>query len=225
MNVKTTGELVRATTRTALIAVVAGVALFALPAPASAASWQDAGSPSSDCYNEGVEGWSFYRFCWAKKKRVNDNTPTKDVFAFRTSISGYATNGKYLAKLWTEPMPRSSSPAMSWEGVDSYKPDTSTSTSTNCKSWSWSVGVSYVVEAAFTQTSEICDQEKYYPKFYDADGHHAGVWSVTGSCIPAGSGNTRKAAVGMVVRVGQGKVPLWDSARRGANAYSSSSSC
>ena len=191
---------------------------LALPAPAQAADWD---LVDSACHDDGTEGWTFYTWCWGKKKRLNDGNGDKDIYAFKMTSSGNSTDGKYLDRLWVEPDPRETSPNMVWHGTDPFKPDHTISTNTNCVGWEMTIGGG-PVPAAFSVNGQVCDTESFGPKLYAEDGHHAGVWNDS-NCVP--SGTVRKVTSLVLVRVNQGKLPLWSSERRGADAYSSRESC
>lgn len=208
----------RKTLRVAGLALLMACVFQLAPAPAQAADWEDVGS---NCYDDGVEGWTFYTWCWGKKKRLNDGSSTKDIYAFKMTSSGNSTDGKYLDKLWVEPDPRDTSPAMEWQGTDPFKPDQTYSTDTACLDWTLTIGGG-PVPAAFSVGGRVCDTESFGPKLYAEDGHHAGVWNDS-NCVAAGT--VRKVSSLVLVRVNQGKVPLWSSDLRGANAYSSRDSC
>lgn len=57
---------------------------------------------------------------------------------------------------------------------------------------------------------QVCDTESFGPKLFAEDGHHAGVWNDS-NCVA--SGTVRKVTSLVLVRVNQGKLPLWSSER------------
>lgn len=206
------------------IATMAAVAVCAsslLASPAEASSWK---TLNGGCSYGGVDGWSTYLMCYTRKKRVNDHTPRKDVYSFDMTLSGSATNGKYLAKLWVEPYPSGSSAPQSWDGAQPYKPIASTETTGSCKGWSWTIGVEAGLQASYSESGQVCNSEAYDPKMYKNDpGHWAAIWSASGSCLP--SGRVRYVAAAVDVHVRQGGAAHWATDHDGARAYSDQGSC
>ena len=195
------------------------IALATMPTVAHAAEWT---MVDSDCHSDGVEGWTLYNWCWAKKKRLNDGSGSKDIYAFKMTSSGQSTNGKYLDKLWVEPEPRDTSPAQEWQGADPWAPDQTYQTSHDCVNWNITIGGG-PVPAAFSVGGNVCETETFGPKLYrDDPGHHAAIWSDS-NCVS--SGVVRKVSALVLVRVNQGALPLWSSTKRGANAFTDRSSC
>lgn len=193
----------------ASVAIVTGL-VQGVPTVALAASWDPV---SSDCHNGGVSGSSVYTWCWSKKKRINDNTPTSDVYAFRMTLAGNAVDSDdYLNRLWVEIDPRDSSPGMAWYSADPFKPDDAIESSSDCKTWTWSIGVSSGITAAFSESGTVCARTIYTPKLYSERGHHAGVLNKS-NCW--GGGVVKKVAASVLVRTAQNRVPLWDTSKHG----------
>jgi hypothetical protein len=205
-----------AMTSTAAALLVAGPILGG---PAQAAGWKDV---DGACHNGGVSGNTEYLWCWDKKKRVNDDTPNIDVFAFHMSLSGEATSG-VLNRLWVEMDPRSTSPTQSWYSTDPRKPNQSYTTNTNCKDWSWSIGYSAGITAAYSESGTICsDKIVYEPVNNTEQGHHAGeLWK--SDCW--GGGVTKRVTAAVLVKVAQGKVPLWDTSKHGMHQRTTRDTC
>lgn len=204
-----------------ITSVIGSVGLsIAVPAAASAASWDPV---ASDCHNGGVSGWSEYTWCWSKKKRINDNTPNIDIYAFRMTLSGNATSGEWMNRLWVEMDPRSTSPAMSWHSADPFKPDDAVESSGDCRNWTWTIGAAVgIVSGAYSESGSVCAKTIYTPKRYSEDGHHAAVLNKS-NCWSAGV--VKKVAASVLVRTGQGKVPLWDSSKHGMYVRNLQSGC
>jgi hypothetical protein len=176
---------------------------------------------NSDCKSGGVSGWSKYTRCWAKKQRNRDRDRRLDYYTFRMTISGNATDGKYMSKLWVEPNPGSRSPRMRWAGADPFQPDETVTTENNdCTTTTWSIGITVAraVTASFSSSTQQCDKEHFGPKLYSEQGHHAGIWwAEEGNRAPAGV--VKKAVAMVAVRTRQGKQPNWSTDRYGANTH------
>ncbi len=206
------------------IVSLATLVAFAFPflPSASAGEWIQI---NSDCDSGGVSGWSKYTRCWAKKKRNKDRDRRRDYYTLRMTISGNATSGNYLARLWVEPYPGAESPRMQWTGADPFAPDRTVTSSRDCRSTTWTIGagVAGAVNVSFSSTTEECKHESFGPKLYSQDGHHAGIWyAPKGSRAP--SGVVKKAVVMVAVRTRQGNQPNWATDRYGAWAYSTQES-
>lgn len=194
------------------------VSLAWMPAASATGKWQTLpGNNGGACHSGGVSGWSIYTWCWGKKKLARDGQPRRDLYAWRMTLSGNATNGKHLQKLWVEPFPRPSSPTQHWSGTDPFKPDHTVNAQSNCVTTTTQVGGGEEVPFTFSTSQQTCDNESFGPKLYDQPGHHAGVWSTDDYCH-IGTSQVRKVYATMTVWVAEGKVPLWDSTHHGADA-------
>jgi hypothetical protein len=200
----------------ATLLVVSPLALGA-PSASGTGTWQTlSGSAGGACHSGGVSGWSAYTWCWGKQKLTKDGDSSRDNFSWRMTLSGNATNGKHIKRLWVEPFPRSGSPAQHWRGTDPFMPDHTVNVQTNCSTTTTSVGGGDI-PFTYSTSQQTCDQESFGPKLYTDPGHHAGIWSTNNYCN-VGTSQVRKVYATMTVWVAQGKVPLWDSTHHGADA-------
>ena len=198
--------------------LVAVVATLAFGFPASASEWQTLpGAKGGSCATGGVAGWSRYTCCWGKQRMIRDGQPRRDTYSFRMTLVGNALGDKHLDKLWVEPRPRTSSPAQHWRGTDPFKPDQTITEQLNCVTRATSVGGGQV-PFTYTTSQQSCRHESFGPKLYKEPGHHAGIWTTDERCSMRPT-EVRKVYVTMTVWVAAGRVPLWDSARRGAKVF------
>lgn len=200
------------------VVLTAGVVATCFGAPASAvvqsAVWQTLpGGDGGACHTGGVSGSSTYTWCWGKQHLLNDGSPTRDMYSFRVTLSGSATHGHHIEKLWVEPRPRAGSPVQHWQGTDPFKPDQTVSSSHACVTTSQSVGGGSV-PLTFGTSQQTCKNEVFGPKLYATAGHHAGVWSTDAVCSMPTS-EVRKVYATVTVWVASGKVPLWDTTLHG----------
>ena len=204
-----------------MVAAVTLCAAIGSLAPSTSARGRDWIEIKSDCKSGGVSNWSKYTRCWAKKKRNRDRAPRRDFYTFRMTISGNATDGKYMSRLWVEPDPGSRSPRMAWAGADPFKPDaTVTSEGDNCvtSTWTIGVGVAGAGQIAFSSSTQECQHEYFGPQLYSEPGHHAGIWwADEGNRAPAGV--VKKAVAMVAVRTREGKQPNWATDRYGADTH------
>jgi hypothetical protein len=68
----------------------------------------------------------------------------------------------------------------------------------------------------------VCAKAVYTPKRYNEEGHHAGVYNKS-NCWDADV--VKKVAAGVLVKVNQGAVPLWDATKHGMGVRTSQDQC